>query len=283
MVEGMSYSIPSDITLMDRNPDGFIDRLYAADTGGNIWRVDLEPAGLATPDNWRIYKLAALGCGSGPCPIPSSHSPRKFFFPPEVISTSTYDAVIAGTGDREHPLFVDVDNQRTNRVVFLKDRFTGNNAAGMTPITLDTLFDATSTDYNGSANGYKISLGSGEKVVNAPLVTAGFVFFGTNQPTAPSATSCTSSLGIARGYRLQPLTARYLNVVFAGGGLPPTPVSGVVEIRKADGTTVRLPFLIGGGNPECVGSDCLSALGGQKPPISVSTNRIRTYWYLNNK
>lgn len=283
LVEGMNYSIPSDITLMDKNADGFIDRLYTGDTGGNIWRVDLEPAGLSTPDNWRVHKLAALGCGSGPCSIPTSPAPRKFFFPPEVISTTTYDAVIAGTGDREHPLYVDVDSQKSNRVFFLKDMFTGNNATGMTPITSDTLFDATSATYNGSANGYKITLANGEKVVNAPLVTAGYVFFGTNQPTEPSTTSCTSSLGIAKGYRLQPLTAQYSHVVFAGGGLPPSPVSGVVEIRKPDGTTIRVPFLIGGGNPECVGSDCLSALGGQKPPISVSTHRIRTYWYLNNK
>jgi type IV pilus assembly protein PilY1 len=283
LVEGMNYSIPADITLMDKNADGFIDRLYAADTGGNIWRVDLEPAGLSTPDHWRVNRLAALGCGSGPCSIPTSPAPRKFFFPPEVISTTTYDAVIAGTGDREHPLYVDVDSQKSNRVFFLKDMFTGNDATGMTPITADILFDATSATYNGSANGYKITLGNGEKVVNAPLVTAGFVFFGTNQPTAPSANSCTSSLGIAKGYRLQPLTGQLTHVVFAGGGLPPSPVSGVVEIRRPDGTTIRVPFLIGGGNPECVGSDCLSALGGQKPPISVSTSRIRTYWYLNNK
>lgn len=283
LVAGMNYSIPADITLMDKSGDGFIDRLYAADTGGNIWRVDLEPAGVQTPDNWRVNRLAALGCNSGPCSIPSSPAPRKFFFPPEVISTSTYDAVIAGTGDREHPLYIDVDSQQSNRVVFLKDTFIGNDATGMTPIAMDTLFDATSTAYDGSANGYRIALDNGEKVVNAPLVTAGYVFFGTNQPTAPSATSCASSLGIAKGYRLQPLTAQYNYVVFAGGGLPPSPVSGVVEIRKPDGTTVRIPFLIGGGNPECVGSDCLSALGGQKPPISVSTSRIRTYWYLNNK
>lgn len=183
LVSGMNYSIPSDITLMDKNNDGFIDRLYVGDTGGNIWRVDM----VSTPENWRVNKLAALGCGSGTCSIPTSPAPRKFFFAPEVISTSTYDAVIAGTGDREHPLYVDSDSQKSNRVFLLKDRYTGNDATGMTPITMDTLFDATTEAYDGSLNGYKITLGNGEKVVNAPLVTAGFVFFGTNRrPRIPA-------------------------------------------------------------------------------------------------
>lgn len=287
-VSGMNWSIPADITLVDRDLNGLIDRLYAADVGGNIWRVDLEPAGNSTPDYWRVNKLAALGCWSGPCSIPSTTTPRKFFYPPEVITTSTYDAVIAGTGDREHPLFVDTSTQRYNRVVLLKDMYPGNDATGMTPITFTggegkNLFDATSTSWDGSLYGYYITLGAGEKVVNAPLVTAGYVFFGTNQPTAPSANSCTSSLGVAKGYRLQPFAGQYASVNFSGGGLPPSPVSGVVNIKQADGTYIQTPFLIGGGNPDCVGSDCASALGGQKPPISVSTRRTRTYWYQQDK
>lgn len=280
---GMQYSIPADITLMDRDSDGYIDRLYAADTGGNVWRVDLEPTTAHTaPAYWNVFKLAALGCWGGPCSIPSATTQRKFFYPPEVITTSAYDAVIAGTGDREHPLYVDTATQRYNRVVMLKDTYTGKDATGMTAITLP-LFDATSTAYDGSGSGYMITLAAGEKVVNAPLVTAGYVYFGTNQPTAPSANSCTSSLGLAQGYRLRPFTGQYSTVTFAGGGLPPSPVSGVVNIQKADGTTVQVPFLIGGGNPDCVGSDCASALGGQKPPISVSTRRNRTYWYQQGK
>ncbi|HEU0220452.1 MAG TPA: PilC/PilY family type IV pilus protein [Gallionella sp.] len=283
VVSGMNYSIPADITLVDRDRDGLVDRLYAADVGGNIWRVDLEPSGNSTPDFWRVYQLAALGCWSGVCSIPTTITQRKFFYPPEVITTTAYDAVIAGAGDREHPLYVNTSTQRYNRVFLVKDPVVGNNASGATtyPITLtgtNSLFDATSTPWDGSLNGYFITLAAGEKVVNAPLVTAGMVYFGTNQPTAPSSTSCTSNLGIAKGYQLQPFTGKYTNIVFAGGGLPPSPVSGVVSITTASGTQL-VPFLIGGGNPDCVGSDCSSALGGQKPPISVPTSRTRTYWY----
>lgn len=276
----MRYSIPADITLMDRNRDGYIDRLYAVDVGGQVWRVDLEPSGATAPSGWKLHRLASLGeCGTGVC--------RKFFYPPEVINTTGYDAVIVGSGDREHPLFNNTAaTGKQNMVFLLKDTDTDNDATGMTRIRLtDTpspLFDATSTAYDNSLRGYYINLADGEKVVNAPLVTAGYVYFGTNQPTAPSTTSCTATLGTARGYQLSPFTGSYRSVVFSGGGLPPSPVSGVVNIT-VDGKTKLVPFLIGGGNPECTGADCASALGGQKPPISVSTSRIRTYWYKQGK
>lgn len=278
LVAGMNYAIPSDITLLDTNSDGYIDRFYVGDTGGNVWRVDLEPNGDATPDKWQVNKLAALGCDSGPCAIPPSSTQRKFFFPPEVIATPSYYAVIIGSGDREHPL----KTTSSDKLFMLKDSFVGNNSAGMTAITTGSLFDATSTPYDGSGNGYFLSLASGEKVVNAPLVTAGYVYFGTNKPTPPAANSCVSNLGEARGYRVQPFTGAATFTVFQGGGLPPSPVSGIVNISTPTGT-LQVPFLIGGGNPDATGPDAGSALGGQKPPISVPTNRIRTYWYLQGK
>jgi type IV pilus assembly protein PilY1 len=288
-VSGMNYSIPADITLVDRDYDGFIDRMYAADVGGNIWRVDLEPQNNATPDFWRVHQLAALGCFSGPCPIPTSTTQRKFFYPPELIpatATHPYDAVIDGSGDREHPLYVSTSTQRNNRVFLLKDTYTGNDASGMTtPITMTgtlPLFDATTTPWDGSLNGYYITLDAGEKVVNAPLVAAGYVYFGTNQPAPPSPTTCNLNLGIAKGYQLSPFSGLHRNIIYDGGGLPPSPVAGIVDI-VVNGMVQHVPFLIGGGNPSCVGPDCKSALGGQKPPINVSTKRTRTYWYLEGQ
>lgn len=282
-VTGMKYSIPADITLLDRDLDsyGYIDRLYAADTGGNIWRVDLEPDG-STPDKWRIYKLAELGCSEGPCSIPpGTKAQRKFFFAPEVITTSGYDAVIAGTGDREHPLYVDEDDTRTNRLVLLKDTYTGKSAAGMTAITNDDLRNKTDANCL-SGKGYKYSLERGEKVVNAPLVTAGSVYFGTHKPVAPELNACNSTLGTAKGYKLEPFNcAAPTSVEFAGGGMPPSPVSGVVNI-VVDGVTRQAAFLIGGGDRSGAGGGG-SALEGQKPTINVPTTRTRTYWYKSGK
>lgn len=120
---------------------------------------------------------------------------------------------------------------------------------------------------------------AGEKVVNAPLTVAGYTYYGTNQPSASD--SCSANLGIAKGYRLNALTGAVTYTVYDGGGLPPSPVGGVVNVTvTGEQSQSSVPFCIGcGGDTSCTGSDCESALGGAKPTISVPTSRTRTYWY----
>lgn len=299
-VTSMTHSIPADITLVDRDFDGLIDRLYAVDLGGNVWRVDLEPTAGSAPANWQTIKLAALGCATGAC---TTGTPRKFFYAADVITTNSGDAVLVGSGDREHPLYSNASYNVTNRFYMLEDSAIGKDGLSMTtsgyaPITeaslfnmgtAASLFDITTgqqsaTEYSDPTNAYKgyyITLGSGEKAVNAATTVAGYTYFGTNQPTAPSTTSCTATLGVARGYQVQPLTGKTRFVEFSGGGLPPSPVAGLVNITIG-GQTKQVPFCIGCGNPDsgCTGPDCESALGGGKPPIDVPTSRTRTYWYF---
>jgi Tfp pilus tip-associated adhesin PilY1 len=52
----MTYSIASDLAAIDRNADGFIDRVYAPDTGGNVWRVDVDD-----PDPANLYLMLGNG------------------------------------------------------------------------------------------------------------------------------------------------------------------------------------------------------------------------------
>ena len=308
---GMTYSIPSDITLIDRNYDGKIDRLYVGDVGGNVWRVDLEPTnkinGLGTtctsttqtactPDIWQVEKLAALGCATGPCAV--GIAPRKILYPPEVITTKTYDAVFTATGDREHPLYSDPTLYPqsacavTNRAYLLKDPATGLDGSGTTTITEQpgtaaNLFDATATLYNGTLSGYFVTFNACEKAVNAPLVTAGYIYFGTNQGQAPNNQRCEETLGEAVGYKLAPFSGKYFTGEFEGGGLPPSPVSGIVNITDATGKTIQVPFCIGCGgeedNPNNSGCGNQSALAGCRPPINISSTRSRTYWYIKGK
>lgn len=277
----MLYSIPADISMLDRSgDDGYIDRLYAVDVGGNIWRVDLEPAtDETTPDKWKVTKLAALGCDTGTCA--SGTTPRKFFYPVDVVRTEAYDAVMAGSGDREHPLASHLSYNVTNRFYMVKDTYIGNSrSSSATPITEANLVDitpvapATTSTYDNTLSGYYLTLGAGEKVVNAPITVAGYTYFGTNTP-AISGSSCSANLGTAKGYRIKPLTGTSSSVIYDGGGLPPTAVAGLVEV---DGQ--NLPFCIGcGGNPD---TGCKSALCGEKPEFDISTSRNRTYWYNEN-
>ena len=284
---GMTYAMPADMTLINRDYDKFgkIDRIYAADVGGNIWRVDLEPSGGNAPINWQVTKLASLGG--------SSTTKRKFFYPPDVVTTKNFDVVLAGSGDREHPLYANASVNVVNRFYALKDLKTGMDASGAATIVDNTasdstagpttLFDAGSGLYDGSLSGYFVTLGNkGEKVVNAPTTIGSFTYFGTNQPPLPSGLACTN-LGTARGYQVNYLSAATTSEVFDGGGLPPSPTAGVVTVQIA-GKDVNLPFVIGAGDPSnktCVGPDCKSSIGAIKPVIPVSAARRRIYWYLD--
>jgi type IV pilus assembly protein PilY1 len=291
-LKSMTYAMPADITLVDRDFDNFIDRLYAADTGGNIWRVDLKPATGAPnfgPSSWQATLFAALG-GTGT-------TKRKFFYPPDVVLTKKYDVVLGVTGDREHPLASQQANSIVNRFYMVKDTNVGMSAAGWAAVRDDTsstadapppsLFNATSTPYPGGQSGFYVTLlgldasgaaSLGEKGVNAPVTVGGLVHFGTNQPTAPSANSCKANLGTARSYAINFLTGTSTQTVFDGGGLPPSPVFGQVTFT-INGKKRQLPFLIGAGGG--TGADAKSSIGVGTPTIPIVTTKKRTYWYRN--
>ena len=74
------------------------------------------------------------------------------------------------------------------------------------------------------------------------------------------------------------MTGAESNVQFQGGGLPPSPVTGLVNIMIG-GVPRLIPFLLGGGNPTGTTADSKSALGAQVPPITISGKRHRTFWY----
>lgn len=320
-VTGMNWSFPADLSFVDRNNDGRTDRLYAVDTGGNLWRVDINDADTT---KWEVTKLAALGCNTGVC---ASGTPRKFFFPPSVISVGatgaagSFDAVLLGSGDREHPLQNVSDASSLlyvqNRFYMIKDTATGMSAATKDaaapalPITeqvLDSLATSESRyTRDASDGGFYITFSTGEKVVNAPTTVRGTTYFGTNRPTLASSSSCSSNLGLARGYALDPFKGALSSVVYDGGGLPPSPTPGLVTITipatepGAESTTVTKLFCIGcgGGDPNkpggdrtdggpgaqgggegSEGADCRSAVGNCPPVKDVPKSARRTYWYV---
>jgi type IV pilus assembly protein PilY1 len=380
-VPGMLFSMPSEVAFRDRDSDGKTDRMYVGDMGGNVWRVDFKTSDgtttATTPDKWRVTKLASLGCATGTCTVGVT-TPRKFFFPPTVISvgatgaSGSYEAVLIGSGDREHPLTSTVAESShlvKNRFYMIKDTLTatnptrsGTDLAGITGITLRTeatLFQAfktstisqfvrtanvmtvTTTAAHGftagqtvvidgaspatldgqftiidagtagsttftyastGANSTTASAGSatvvvpftasntepgffsylakGEKVVNAPITVSGTAFFGTNRPFTPGVNTCASNLGEARGYAFDPFSGSSTSVVYDGGGLPPSPVAGVVTVNK-DGVDTLVRFCIG-----CGGSDGSGGSGGVDSPLentdpfkAVPKKPTRTYWY----
>ncbi|MHA6824616.1 pilus assembly protein [Ralstonia pseudosolanacearum] len=282
-VTGLTRSIASDVALLDRNGTGYIQAAYVGDVGGNLWRVDFQGSAGNTPANWTMTQLATLG-GSA-----TTNNARKFFYAPDIVPTSGYNAIMAGTGDREHPLYSASTTPGTaynvvNRFYMIKDPNTGIMPSSWTPITEANLVDLSSTTktYDGTGSGYYITLPNpGEKVVNAPLTVAGYTTFGTNTPAVPQAGTCYPNLGVARDYSVGFLSAAGQNanrsVQLDGGGFPPSAVYGLVSVTDSNGTTSLTPILFGGGNQ--TGSGGGSALQAHKVVITGAGKRKRTYWY----
>ncbi len=178
-VTGMDFSVAADLLTVDRTLDGKADRLYIADVGGTIWRADIDDAAVA---NWKVWKFASLATR------PGTDTTRKFLFAPDIVlgaKNDTFDAVVIGSGDREHPLATNAANSVVNRVYMVKDPNRGTTGANLN-ITESDLHDATNDPNVATTDlGWFITLATGEKVVNGPLVLAGRMFFGTNHPTRP--------------------------------------------------------------------------------------------------
>jgi type IV pilus assembly protein PilY1 len=316
-VSGMTYAIPSDLSALDTNRDGLIDRVYVGDTGGNIWRVDLADPLAA---NWTVNKLASLGYAQSP----SNTDRRKFLFPPSVVpskdSSGRYDAVLIGSGDREHPFngYGDPLHPASaaviNRFYMLKDRSVGLGwglgttgplptapativDAGIGNISAD-FFDATSTNLQAnvtpteldSAKGWFITLANadgtanGEKVVGNAITLAGTSFFNTNLPQPPVAGVCQSNLGQARQYAVNFQNGGAVIDNTSGGGLTVADRYAVHQgggfLPNPVGIVVKLTDA--SGNPStknavCIGTSCTEAPGPKYQ------SRLRTYWYKESE
>lgn len=284
-VTAMTYAIPSTVSLFDSNRDGLIDRIYATDTGANVWRLNVDDV---NPLNWTVTKLALLG-GTG------SNS-RKFLFPADIVpadSLNNFDSILIGSGDREHPF----DTAIRNRYYMIKDD-PALNARQATPIIegalgatngiTGQLYDTTQDLVQvgtpaqvsvakaalSTASGWYVTLAAGEKVVGSSTTLAGSVFFGTNIPMPAVANACVGNLGEARIYALNylngaatidenlsgSLTVLDRYSTRAGGGYPPSPVpiSVVINGRTYQGAIS--------------GTQVLNA------PSSPLGRRYRTFW-----
>lgn len=261
-------SVTADVGVMDSDLDGYTDRAYVVDTGGNIYRIDLETSASHDTSVWDIYKIAALNGGAQ----------RKFFFAPDVVPTPTFTAILVGSGDREKPL------QLTGSDAFFTvyDDRMAKGTPSPVPSPVTTL-GKVGTSQNMDAGCY-IELATGEKVVNASTTFRGVTYFGTNKPTPPAPNVCKANLGEARTYAAPLFCRTPYSEKLEGGGLPPSPVAGFVTITyeqtNPDGTTTTVTkqkdFIIGAPNSK------KSAIETGKSTGSLSAPRKRRYWYQEN-
>jgi type IV pilus assembly protein PilY1 len=255
-------AVPADLSVIDSDFDGYIDRAYGVDLAGMVYRIDFEVGTDNSPAAWTKYTVADLSGGTS--------SGRKFFFGPDVIVTRAFTALMLGSGDREKPLL----STTQDHFFELFDRNLGKGApVSPTATVFGDLSSASATSSTSGAGCY-VELEQGEKVVNAATSIGGVSFFGTNMPStgAAAAHSCTANLGVAKSYSMPLFCVTPAGSTLAGGGLPPTPVSGVVNIGSG-ATARKVVFVIGAPNPKHSGIE-----GSRVNPV-IKVPRSRIYWY----
>jgi type IV pilus assembly protein PilY1 len=125
VVPQMTYSVPASPRVIDLDSDGYVDRIYIADTGGQIFRFILSKDatnGVRSLANANAQFIAKL---SGTT-VASAH---RFYATPDasLIKTGVKTPFIAlsiGSGFREHPLL----QENEDRFYVLRDIETTNDA-----------------------------------------------------------------------------------------------------------------------------------------------------------
>ena len=224
------------VAAIDSTFDGYVNVIYAGDTGGNLWRFNVGDK--TSADNWTGTRVFSANPSdttiSGENPETNG---RRILYPPSVVLESNYIGVYFGTGDRAHPLNEGV----TDRLYAYFDRgfydhtrdSSVKTEANMVNLTEDDLQKAAmatppatgcssfptdmsiqcvlqrlqSPDYYGWF--IKLDQTGGEKVLASPLVLYGKAYFTTFTPNFVSADvdPCLSgNLGVSRLYVVDYLT-----------------------------------------------------------------------------
>lgn len=197
-----------DLTGFDANGDGYLNRVYAGDLGGNCFAFE-DPDQSGTWTKRRLFSAKA---------DENATVQRKIFGSPDAVKEPYGEMIFFGTGDRADPQ----ENATINRFYAVKNDWEWSNATQETFDTLheDDLVDVTddliqmgnatqqaevATELE-NGDGWFIRLEhSGEKVVSSPTVFGGVVYFTTFTPGSGGGgggdlCSSTTDSGVARLY-----------------------------------------------------------------------------------
>lgn len=299
----MQYSMPARVTTADVSGDGYTDRIYASDMGGQIFRFDINNT------STRAATLAASISGARIADLAgaAAEDARRFFYPLDVALVDAapdgkYHALVTSSGFRAHPLNTVVHD----RIYMIKDRHTGlltSNAdynynpatpdvAGwlteseLKDVTLNLAGGDSTTDAARNAElalirakgGWYIDLDNeaapgtwiGEKGLAEALIIEGVAIVTTYTPAEPDTDSCIPPEGSGKVF--------YLDVVDATPEPPfktatDTDVRSERHIKLSRGGIPPSPTVIitNKGKAGCVGTEC--------DVVGEGIGLRKTYWY----
>jgi type IV pilus assembly protein PilY1 len=278
-IPGMTNAIPSHISAIDLTSDSIVDRLYAIDILGKVFRVDLNT--LNEQSNY---------APSGQLFANLSGATRRFYYGIDVAYTNTGFApklhLSVGSGHRAHPLA-----EAANDIIFsFWDRNVLNPLPdGFSALTLASLTDLTSleTELPSNTEGWYFNLPAGEKVLSLASSLAGYVFFTSyTPPDGTASTTCEVQYGSGNVYAVSLANASPLDndraIAINSTGIPSS--VAFMTLYQPDGGNQVDPA-----NPlASQDTEVFAMVNGTKinltdeahNRINSSTEATKTYWYL---
>jgi type IV pilus assembly protein PilY1 len=285
----MTRSIASDIRVIDLTGNGYADRMYAADMGGQVWRFDVTNGQNAANviAGGVMARLGAEGLGA-----PTDAETRRFYASPDIslfkdnIQDKRFLAVSIGSGYRAHPF----DLKAEDHFFSIRDADVFNK---LTQAEYDAYPIATINDLvevNGqkqvtiypSDRGWKFRLPNNQKVLSDSITFNNEVFFVAFSPDSNAAAVCAAGKGTNFLYRVSVINGdpvvNNLDALDPGdsddarrqtlqqGGIAPTP-------------TILFP---GPDDPTCTGADCnpppIGCVGVECFDPGFANTPVRTLW-----
>ncbi|WP_213957186.1 PilC/PilY family type IV pilus protein [Variovorax sp. dw_954] len=241
-------------TAIDTNNDGIIDRIYAGDLYGNVWKFDVSSA---NPANW---KIANVDGSNNPVPLYKATTLVGTVTTPQPITTPIttfpnpqggYQLVFA-TGkaleSNDYPMTVAYTN--TMYGIYDKPGIPGTLTVGKTALVQQTLTDVSGIRYIAAAT-VNYTGGQFGWYANLPVTSEGVVFnpFGedTNRVNIRSLAPAATSNGCRFDGNSFDMALDPINGVAIPGAVPGVTTAGAVGITNlnyfegASGGQFRIP------------------------------------------
>jgi len=285
----MTRAIPNEIRVVDLDGNGYADRMYASDLGGQVWRFDISngqsPSGLVA--GGVIARVGAEGLGS-----PTLAETRRFYNSPDVsvftdnVLDRRFLAISIGTGYRAHPF----DLSATDRFYSIRDPDVFNKLTQTEYDNYNIATDADFVEVSGQKNvvitnsdrGWRFTVPANQKIVADSLTFNNEVFFVAFSPENNATQTCSAGRG-----------SNYLYRVSVENGDPV--VNNLDTLDPADADEARRQNLQQGGiaptptilfpsadDANCTGADCapppIGCVGVECFDPGFANNPVRTLW-----
>ncbi len=288
-LDTMTRGMPTRVRAIDFNGNGFVDRLYASDLGGQIWRFDVfmdkTPAELITGG-----VIARLGAET--IATPSADETRRFYNAPDIsLFTDTrqqrrFIAVSIGSGYRAHPFDLTATDRfysiRDPDVLNKLDQDTYNNYSIMVDSDLVEVSGSSQAIVSSADSGWKFTLPDNQKVLANSLTFNDDIMFVAFSPDSDAEATCSAGKGTNYLYHMK---------VINGDPIVPD----LETLADTDADAARSTTLKQGGiapsptilfpspdDADCEGEECspepIRCVGVECAPPGFKNYPVRTLW-----